>query len=648
MKGAVATALLLGAATLAAPAWAQPTIDPLFGSGAVLQRDQPIVVRGRAAPGEAVAVQLAGASARVTGDRDGRWEAAFPAMRAGGPYRLVVSAPSGEAVADDILIGDVFLCSGQSNMEMSVGRSQDASSQLAASTDPELRLLTIKRGTALAPQDRLGEVAGWSAAAPTSVEGFSAACFYMVKALRRTQKVPIGAIHSSWGGSRISAWMGDPALHAGGLGAAAALRARYARDPAGASTEAGRVWEAWWRKGTGDRPGTEPWQRDAALAWQAVPRIGYWEDWGVPALAEYNGMLWFRREVTLTAAQAAQAATLAIGPVDDADQTWVNGVPIGNGGNPGKPRSYALAAGALVAGRNVITVNANDSYGKGGMPGPADAMTLTLADGTVIPIGDGWQYAIETRRVARPPRAPWEDTAGAGTIYNAMIAPLGRIGLKGVAWYQGESDVDLPGYATRMAAMMADWRRQFGVPDLSFAIVQLAGFGSPVKGPGESGWAALREQQRQAVLADKGRAALAIAIDLGDPVDIHPGQKREVGARLAQAMRAVAYGSGEPASGPQIAAARRTPDGGVALSFDGVRGGALATRSSDRAIGFELCGPQPGSCRYAAAVVDGQSVVLTGDGKPATRVRYAWADSPVVNLFDAAWQPVAPFEVVLP
>ncbi|WAC23404.1 sialate O-acetylesterase [Blastomonas sp. SL216] len=640
-------AALIACGMAALPAIAQPVLDPVFGDHAVLQREHPIAVRGRTAPGEAVTGRLGQMEASTRADDEGRFDLDFPAMAAGGPYSLTVTTASGTASATDVLVGDVFLCSGQSNMELAVARAQDADNQIAASDDPMLRLFSIERKTALAPTRDLGKVSGWLRSGPQTAGGFSAACFYMAQDLRRSANVPIGAIHSSWGGSRISAWMGDDALTASGLGAASELRKLYARDPAAASAQAGSIWEAWWRKASGDASGREPWQADAALDWQPVPRIGYWEDWGVDALKAFNGMVWFRRVLTLTPAQARQSATLAIGPVDDADQTWVNGRPAGSGGNPAKPRIYALKAGALQAGRNVITVNANDSYGRGGMPGPAEAMQLVLADGTVIALGDGWDYAIETRKAARPPRAPWEDTAVAGTIYNAMIAPLGRIGLKGVAWYQGESDVGLPGYAGRLTAMMAGWRQQFGLSNLPFAIVQLAGFGMPSTSPSESGWAELREEQRQATQADTGRSALALAIDLGDPLDIHPGQKREVGRRLSRAMQTLAYGAARPATGPIIANAVRTADDKLLLTFVGVEGD-LTTRNSPVAIGFELCGAQGGSCRYALGQVSGRTVLLPTDGQSVTRVRYAWSDTPVVNLFDAAGLPAAPFEITVP
>ncbi|WP_157220725.1 sialate O-acetylesterase [Flavisphingomonas formosensis] len=646
MAKALAPHVALVAAALAAqPAAAQPVLDGMFGSHAVLQRERPIRITGSAAPGEPLTMTLDSMQVRGRADQRGRFSMRLPAMPAGGPYALSVTAPSGSAYSRDILIGDVFLCSGQSNMELPVARAQDARSQIAASADVGLRLMTIPHGTALAPQATLPGQPGWAVAGPDSVSAFSAACFYMVKELRRTAAVPIGAITSSWGGSRISSWMGDPALAASGQGEAARLRAVFARDPATAARRFGAAWEAWWRASTSDASGAEPWQPDAAVDWKPVPRMTAWEDWGVPTLADYNGMVWFTREVTLTAEQARQSATLELGLIDDADQSWVNGKAVGSGGDPGSPRRYPLPPGTLQAGRNVIRVNVNDVYAKGGMTGPAENMVVRFADGSVVPIGSGWSYAVEPRRPERVPRAPWDDLAGAGMIYDAMVAPLGDIGLKGVAWYQGESDVGIPGYADRLQAMMADWRKQFGNDALPFAVVQIAPYGAATIAPGESRTAELREQQRRVTQEDP-HAGLALTIDLGDPLDIHPGEKNEVGRRLARVMRSIAYGEAGPPSGPRAIAARRGPDGSVTVSFADVSG-ALATRSSAQAIGFELCGAQPDDCRYATATVGKDSVTLAGNGLSAVRVRYAWSESPVVNLYDSSGLPAGPFELVV-
>lgn len=635
--------LLAGAAVLAATAAsAEPTLDGVLSDHAVIQRDRPLALSGHALPGEMVTVTFRGAAATARADRDGHFSLNLPASAAGGPFDLQVSAPSGAAVIHDLLVGDVFLCSGQSNMEMPVERMQDSFAAQTAPGDDALRLLTVEKATALTPLARFEHAPAWAASGPQTSPKFSAACLYMAQELRKTAKVPIGAIHSSWGGSQIAAWMGDDAQRAAGRTREADLLRLYARDPAAATQTAARQWEAWWREKSGDAPGREPWQPDAALGWKPVPRIAFYEEWGDPKLATFLGMLWYKTEVTLTPEQARGGGTLELGLIDDADQTWLNGKPVGGTSN-WSPRVYPVAAGVLRPGRNVLVVNVQNAYANGGMPGPAEVMKLTLADGSVIPLGSGWQYAVVDKDPGTTPRVPWGDITSSGMLYNAMIAPLGATGLAGVAWYQGESDTGMPGYADRLRAMMAEWRRQFGRADLPFAIVGLSAFGTPATQPGESGWAYIRDTQRRVAEAD-GHAALPNALDLGDPFDIHPGEKHEVGRRLARAMAALAYRAPTPPSGPRVVSANAAAGGGVTVRFADVAGG-LHARSAATATGFELCGDAAGSCRYASASVAGDTVTLASDGKPATRVRYAWADYPVVNLADAEGWPPGTFEV---
>ena len=645
----VTACLAMGAilVTGATAASAAPRLDGVLGDHAVIQRGQPIVLNGQAAAGETVMITLAGRSVTAKAARDGSFSASLPALPAGGPYDLTIAAPSGAAVLRDILIGDVFLCSGQSNMELRVEQGQGLFPDAHPEIDDKLRLLTIAKVSAAAPAARFAEQPRWAVSGPTTAPSFSAACFYMVQALRRTSGVPIGAVHSSWGGSRISAWMSDTALRQAGLGAPADLLALYARDPAAANRQASTIWESWWRDGSGDAAGREPWQPDAALDWHPVPAMTNFETWGVPALADYNGMIWYQHEVQLSAEQARGPATLVLGMVDDADRTWVNGVGVGGSSLASQSRVYALPAGSLKAGRNVITVNDDDVYAYGGMTGPADSMRLSFADGTSVPLGTGWRYAIAKRLTGAAPRVPWDDINGAGTLYNAMIAPLGSTKFAGMAWYQGESDTGIPGYDRRMTALIADWRHRFGMPETGFGIVQLANYGSPAIAPSESGWGDVRDAQRRVAAADP-HAGIAVALDLGDALDIHPGEKHEVGQRLARVMRAAVYGEKIAPSGPAVVDARRSADGGVTVRFSGVTG-ALHARSAAQAIGFELCGAAVGTCRYAPGKVAGSEVMLPGDGQPVTRVRYAWADAPATNLADDAPLPVGTFEVpVLP
>ena len=635
----------LATVSTASIATAAPRLDGVVSDHGVIQRDQPIVLSGSAQPGESVMISLAGHSLVAKADRDGRFEARFAPLPAGGPYDLTVAAPSGAVVVHDLLIGDVYLCSGQSNMELPVKFAQSLIPQAHEPADDHLRLLTVAKQVSDTPLDHFATQPDWVIASPQTTPDFSAACLYMAQSLRQSENVPIGAIHSSWGGSRISAWMSDAALRASGMADEADLMKLHARDPAAADRKASALWEAWWRNGSGDAKGSEPWQPDAALGWKPVPKIANFETWGVPELADYNGMIWYRREVTLTAEQANGPATLSLGAIDDADRTWVNGVGVGGSSDAGVQRVYTIPAGTLKAGRNVITVNDDDVYAFGGMTGPVEVMRLTLADGSSIPLGTDWRYAVAKPVSGGAPRSPWDSINGAGSLFNAMIAPLGNTQIAGIAWYQGESDTGLPGYDRRLTAMLSDWRARFG-QDAAAGIVQLSSYGTPATSPSESGWADVRDAQRRVAAADP-HGGLAVTLDIGDPLDIHPGEKHAVGERLARVMRAHVYHDLTAPAGPMIERAQRSGDGGVTLTFAGVNG-ALAARGSDQAIGFELCGDEPGNCRYAPGKVEGDHVMLSGDGKPVARVRYAWADAPATNLADGEQLPVGTFEIAVP
>jgi sialate O-acetylesterase len=613
-----------------------PRLGALFSDHAVLQRDRPVPVWGTGAPGRPLTVTFGPHRLAATAGPDGVWRVRLPASPAGGPYRLSVSDAAGHGdTAENVLVGDVWLCSGQSNMELPVNRTLNAPSVIGASADDGVRLLTVAKDFDPAPQAVLRRPVSWAPAGPATVGDFSAACYHFARDLRRDHDVPMGLIHASWGGSNIETWMSAGALEAAGEGDRLAVLARLATDPAGAQAAWGRQWEGWWR----DRAPDAPWSPDDAGPWTPVPAMVPWERWGVPALAAYNGMVWYRLDLELTAAQAAAAVALSLGPIDEADQTWVNGVAVGASGSG--DRLYALPRGALRAGRNTLVVNVHDSWEVGGLYGPPEGRALVLADGTRLPLDPaGWRY--RTASVAEgPPRAPWSSTSGLTTIGNAMIAPLQPYGLRGVLWYQGESNTGAARrYRDLLTGLMADWRRGFAAPDLPFLVVQLANFGPPATAPGPSGWAELRESQRRAVAADP-HAALAVAIDLGDAWDIHPAQKQELGRRLARAARRLVYGDPAPPSGPRPLSVRRDADA-IHIRFGDVVG-RLVTRGGDSVLGMELCAAEE-RCRYATAVVEGDTVrIAAPPGEPVASVRYCWADNPLCNLQDESGLPAGPF-----
>lgn len=635
-------ALLAVAGVVAQPALAAPTLGPLFGDHAVLQRERPISVWGSAAPGETVTVSLGSAKVATRADGAGNWRVELPPMNAGGPYRLQASGADGSSVeADDVLIGDVWLCSGQSNMEWAVNNSLGKDQAAGAAPDPHLRLFAVPRKAAEAP---LAESEGgpWQIADPDSILPFSAACYFMVRDLRSSEQVPIGAIHASWGGTQVRAWMSADSITAIG-DEDSRLFALHSSDPATSDARLGEQWEEWWRSYSGDTPGAEPWNDSSRLDWSPVPAIASWETWG-GALAGFDGMVWFRKQFQLTAEEAARAATLELGAIDDQDEVWINGHLIGGRAIWDFPRRYTVPAGILRSGPNEIVLNAYDTGGGGGFSGPAERLRLTFTDGTAKPLGTGWNYSVVKQNPGQPPRAVWDFPLGFTWIHNAMIAPLRDFGLTGVAWYQGEADVAMRGsYADRLGEMMRGWRSQFRNEKLPFLIVSLANFGAPQVTPGQSLWAELRNQQRIAAERDS-HAALVVAMDLGEPTDIHPANKIDLGHRLARAARRLAYGSPEPV-GPEPVRAQRTGEG-VVVEFSGVSG-MLRSWSSSRVTSIELCGDTQASCRYADAVVDGTIMHIAGDGRPATRVRYGWADAPVTNLYDDTQLPAGPFELAI-
>ncbi len=621
-------------------------LDTLLRDHLVVQREQPVPVRGWTAPGETVTASLDGHSATAIAGSDGGWTVTLPALPAGGPFALDVSTSGGERLSvADVLVGDVFLCSGQSNMELQVSRSLNAPTEIAQARNDRIRLLKVDLATSITPLDTLGAVTSWAPASPGVIADWSAACYYFARELQPKIEVPIGLINSSWGGSDIRAWMPAEALASvGGYEGALKQLREYATDPALAQQSFGKEWEAWWRARTGDAPGEEPWQPGVGASWNQAPEaLGDWKEWGVDDMKAHLGMLWFRTTLNLTEDQAATDVDLLLGGIDEVDETWINGQVLGNTFGWGTERTYHVPAALLRPGENVVVTNVLNTWGAGGLTGPLDARALVLAAGERVPLRD-WQYLKVPAELGGPPRTPWESVGGRTTIYNAMIAPLHDLPLKGVLWYQGETNAgEAEAYQNLLTAFMKGWREQFG-SELPFLIVQLANYGTVPTAPVESGWARLRESQRRAVLADP-QAALVVAIDIGTPYDIHPPNKQELGRRLARAARHLVYGETAPATGP-IPVALVREEGAAVLSFSGVEGGLVA-RGDDRPVGFEVCGDAAGSCRYANAEVDGLQVRLDA-GPDVTRVRYCWADSPVCTLYDRAGLPAGPFELTLP
>ena len=634
---------LMSMAVIAADAPAHPLLHEIFTDHAVLQRDRPIPIWGESAAGDGITVTLGRNTVEARADAAGHWHAALPPMSAGGPYELTVHAQSGagQSIAD-VLVGDVYLCSGQSNMELPVANTLDHAREIADSSNDRIRLLTVAHTSIPAPLEHFQAPVAWAAAGPSTISNFSAACYYFARELQKSVPVPLGLIHSAWGGSRIEPWISES-----GLRILAVFPARldllniYARSAKAGDDKLGELWEAWWRARA--PAGSAPWTKEDG-EWRAAPEpMRNWKTWGVPELANHDGMVWFRRGVSLTPQQAAGSATLTLGGIDEVDETWVNGRPIGNSFGWGTERTYELAAGTLRAGENSIVVNVLSVWDAAGMYGPPEHMGLRFPDGSSVSLGGRWRYQFVPESFGYPPRAPWESVGGLTTLYNGMIAPLGSYGLRGALWYQGESNTgDAAQYQMLLTTLMQDWRRQFGA-ELPFLVVELPNFGALTMTPGPSDWATLREAQRRAVLGD-AHAALAVTIDVGDPRQLHPPDKQDVGRRLARAARHLIYGESLAASGPVPRIAKHE-QARIAVSFDGVDG-RLVTYGSNRPTAFEICGAEQSSCRFVDAALESNRVLLEAKGfGGATRVRFCWGDAPICNLYDRSGLPVGPFEI---
>lgn len=627
-------AIALAAFALTTHAAAAPTLGPAYGDRMVLQRGQPIELEGKAQPGTMVTAELSGQTATSKTDVDGSFRIILPPLAAETTAStLVLKDPTGETRYSGILIGDVILCSGQSNMELPVNRALDTYNQLQQADDDGIRLLTVPKTTAPVPQDTFGEPVSWVAANGDTVAEFSAVCFYMGKRLRALRPtVPVGLIHSNWGGSAARAWLtpqgvaelyGEDTLD---------MLAAYSTDPYAATRRFVPKWMDWWRKQDGGR---EPWREPDALEWAPIPQFSFWNHWkGTGLDTNPRANVWLRQTLFLTSEQASDAGKLSIGAIDDLDLTFVNGEPVGYTFGWGVERTYTVPGELLRKGENEILIAANNSWDMGGFfAGPERLFFVPGSGGKAISLSADWEYA-KSDVDGVPPRAPWDAIAGAGVMHNAMVAPLGTMKLAAVAWYQGEADVGQPGYDDKLRVLFEGWRGQFG-EQAEMLVVQLADFGERQSRPVESAWAALRQEQLAGVTADHN-AALVTAIDIGEPSDIHPANKNVLGSRLADAF------TGRAMPMPDRAVRNGTR---VTVSFTGVEGG-LVVHGGPVPLGVEVCGDHVGSCRYVLAQTDGESIFIDlGDDGNASRVRHAWSDAPVVNLYDAQGRPIPGFEL---
>lgn len=631
---AIAICVLLA---FAAPAFALE-MPLLFSDGAVLQRDRPLPVWGWARPGSNVQVVFGGSRADAKADGEGRWQVRLPPHAAGGPYTLTVTGDGETRRVRDVLVGDVWLASGQSNMEWPLARTDQGQAAAAAAHDGLIRHFKVPPSWADTPQTRLAG-GQWIAASSRTAGEFSAVAYYFAKELRATQGVAIGIIDSTWGGSAIEAWMDVPML---GLDAESFAAHRRAKAEADARTEAAtRATIAHWpQDAAADYSAADLDEHD----WATVQVPAMWEQQGYPSM---DGTAWYRRTFMLSAQEAAAGVTLGLGEIDDDDETWVNGQRVGGLTQAWDvARVYRVPAAVLHAGPNTIAVRVVDHAAGGGIGGEPAQLYVHSANGTVNSLAGAWKF-----RASNAVFAPSEGKHQTDTlVYNRMIRPLQPYALRGVIWYQGETNAVEAGayrYRDRFKAMIEGWRDDWQAPRLPFLWAQLANYVSGDDRRDAAGvvvdspWATLRESQSAALALPA--TAQAVTIDVGNPADIHPGDKRSVGHRLALAARHVAYDEPVVHSGPVFREARIN-GGRVVLQFDTQGRGLAVAGGGTRVQGFELAGTDRQWHMAQAELGDGGIVMHSDAVARPVALRYAWRDNPVdANLVNEDGLPASPF-----
>lgn len=636
---------------------AELTVAPIFGSGMVLQRNQKIPVWGEASPNQHVTVQFGEKTVEAAAGADGSWMARLPARKSGQDLVLTVRSGNESVSFTNIVMGEVWICSGQSNMEWPVAKADNGKEAVAAANHPNIRLFAVEKQTALEPQKTVQ--GKWNRCAPETVSDFSAVGYFFGLELYKKLGVPIGLIDSSWGGTLAEAWTPIETLEANPDYQQILKRrdqlVKQWQDMQ-ANLESIKKSEQAFKDKAASLvvPKEEP---DASLF---DPSISMPEATPIEIPSRFmrdtDGVVLLRKTFEIPDGMPITDAVLRLGDVDDFDTTWVNGVRVGTTGADVDRaahviRQYPVSASVLKPGKNVVLVRVTD-WLSGSRMGMAKDPALLFTDGTDIPLSGTWEFKLLIDLGKRPSINVRLQNAGS-TLYDGMIAPLTPYGIRGVIWYQGESNSDRAAqYETLFPAMIQSWREKWGQGNFPFYYVQLANFMQRKDQPGDSEWAELRNAQLKTLsLPETGMATI---IDIGEAGDIHPRNKLDVGKRLAQWALVETYDwkpetgffkrlfTKEPTPGGPLFKSAKVQGNSIVISFKDV-GKGLTIKDGDKLKGFAIAAEgQP--FQWADAVIKGDTVVVSNpDIKNPAAVRYAWADNPEANLYNKDGFPASPF-----
>jgi sialate O-acetylesterase len=602
----------------------------------VLQRDAKINIWGWALQGEKVTVKFNGKTYHTKTNDESKWMLQLAPMKAGGPYNMEISGKN-KIVFHNILIGDVWVCAGQSNMEHQMKlHNVYYSKEIASANYPEIRQFKIADVTNLiSPQQDLPS-GSWKYANPTDVKDFSAVAYFFAKALYEKYHVPIGIINASWGGVPIESMMSEESLQSFPN---ILKTVKKNKDTAYVNETNRKAFaETQTIKKTEDKGITEKWFDTSYTAkeWHRIAIPGYWEDQGIKDL---DGIVWYRKEINVPASMTNVSAKVFFGRIVDADELYINGVKVGSTGYKYPQRRYIIPDGVLKPGKNLFVIRVTNNSGKGGfVPGKPYKL---IANNDTIDLTGYLQYKVgavfTSHDLSKTIALQNQPTA----LYNSMIAPLINYNIKGFVWYQGESNTGKPDeYAKLQPAMINDWRSKWKESDIPFLFVQLPGFMDYNYLPSKSEWAEFREAQAKSLAVPN--TAMAVAIDVGEWNDVHPDRKKPVGDRLALAAEKIAYKEKIVYSGP-LYQSSKIEDDKIIISFSNT-GSGLTTNDAEAPAEFAIAGDDK-KFVWATAVIDGDKIIVSSDDVPSPKyVRYAWADDPVnPNLINKENLPAAPF-----
>lgn len=615
-------------------------LPSLVSDGMVLQRDKKVHLWGWATPGEEVSVTFNKQTVKCKTADNGRWDVYLQPMPAGGPFKMVVKG-NNTLTVNDVLLGDVWLCSGQSNMEYQVYKAAvNFPDDIAHAGDYKIREFAVKNPYKMQPQ--VNAVGSWVQANPETVLKFSAVGYFFAQSLYKTYKVPIGIIHSSYPGSPAEAWVSDEELKEFSQ---YLEKARPFKDSAYTQSvlKHDRTITAQWmaevkKNDAGLQNGRALWSREPGTdGWKPMQVPSYWEDSGAPNV---DGVVWIKKTITVPKTMLGKPVFLEMGLVEDIDSTYINGTFVGSKDNKYLVRRYEVPQGVLKAGENIIVIRIINRENKGGIT-PGKQYRLVNQNGSVDLAGQ-WHYKVGYATAAIPSKTFTRVEFLPTIQYHSRIEPLIGYTIKGAAWYQGESNSGKAGeYQRLLSTMIKDWRTRWQQGDFPFLIVQLANHMQPAVQPRGSGWAMLREAQLKTSRAVPA-SGMSVSIDVGEAYDVHPYDKKTVGDRLALVARRVAYGDDKLiASGP-VYQSMQAEGNKIILTFE-PSASALVAKGGELKQ-FAIAGADKVFHWAKAKIENDKIVVWVDDLSQPVAVRYAWGDNPVgCNLYNAAGLPASPF-----